>query len=217
MTSLLLVSATALEIEPVIGFLSPFQSETADNYVFGNLAITVCVTGVGMVNTAFSLGRLNGFQFGMAINAGLAGSFGAYKNGDVVSVPEDCFSELGAEDDVNFLRFEELGFGQQHLSLRNRLESRQIGFLPSASGITVNTVHGNDENIERIKRQWNADVETMEGAAFIHAANFYNWKAVQVRAISNIVEKRDKSKWDIPLAIRNLNAVVMEILKEMNF
>ena len=39
----------------------------------------------------------------LAINAGVAGSFGEYDEGEVVNVPDDCFSELGAEDDEEFL------------------------------------------------------------------------------------------------------------------
>jgi futalosine hydrolase len=217
MTNVVVVAATGLEIEPLTEFLSPYRSSATNQYVFGNLHVTICVTGVGMVNTAFTLGRLNGFDFSVAINAGVAGTFGAFRIGEVVSVPADCFSELGAEDDVNFLKIDELGFGRQHLALTARLQSPRAALLPETSGITVNTVHGNEESIRKIKDRWNAGIETMEGAAFVHAANFYQWNALQLRAISNVVEKRDRSKWDLPLALKNLNEVLIEIIKELNF
>jgi futalosine hydrolase len=214
MTHVLLVSATTLEIGETLDFLARYRSESGE-YHFGDLAVTVCITNVGMVNTAFSLGRLEGFKFSVAINAGLAGSFGELPIGEVVSIPEDCFSELGAEDDLNFLRFEDMGFGRQHLSIANRLQLQNTVFTQT-SGITVNTVHGNEENIARIKARWNAGVESMEGAAFIHAANYFNWSALQLRAVSNVVEKRDKSRWDIPLALKNLNGALIGILKQLN-
>lgn len=36
---------------------------------------------------------------------------------------------------------------------------------------------------------------------------------IQIRAISNYVEKRDKSKWNMPLAINNLNEFLIEFVK----
>ncbi len=65
-------------------------------------------------------------------------------------------------------------------------------------------------------QEYQADVETMEGAAFILAANAFNWRAIQLRAISNKVEKRNKDNWQMALAIKNLNHVVVELLQNLN-
>jgi len=54
----------------------------------------------------------------------------------------------------------------------------------------------------------------MEGAAFFYACLLSGVPFHEVRSISNFVEERDKSKWDIPLALANLNNVLFEILKE---
>ena len=52
----------------------------------------------------------------------------------------------------------------------------------------------------------------MEGAAFLascgHAKHY-----TQIRAISNYVEKRDKSKWNMPLAIKNLNDFLINFIE----
>jgi futalosine hydrolase len=45
----------------------------------------------------------------------------------------------------------------------------------------------------------------MEGAAVFYVAQQEKIPALQIRAISNLVEKRNKDNWDIPLAIKNLN------------
>src|SRR5436190_20182543 len=98
MSRLLLVSATTMEIEPTIDFLERYRVMKPLTYHINGLHVEVCVTGAGMVNTAFELGKLDGDHFDMAINAGVAGSFSHFKMGDVVNVVHDCFSELGAED-----------------------------------------------------------------------------------------------------------------------
>jgi futalosine hydrolase len=38
---------------------------------------------------------------------------------------------------------------------------------------------------------------------------------VQLRAVSNYVEIRDKSKWNIPLAVENLNIQLIEFIKTL--
>ena len=67
----------------------------------------VMVTGVGMVNTTFSLTkRLSEKSYDLVINIGVAGSFNsAIKIGDVVEVIEDNFSEIGFEDGNSFSEF----------------------------------------------------------------------------------------------------------------
>lgn len=208
MINIILVSATRFEIEPALRFLNTFNSD--------KISVTPCITNVGMVNTAFELGKQAGKNFDIAINAGIAGSFGRYKTGGVVQVAEDCFSELGAEDDDEFISIDTLGFGIQKLSIKNVLVNEVTEALPKASGITVNTTHGHEGNIKKIAERYNADVETMEGAAFIHAANAFGWQAIQLRAISNKVEKRNKEAWDIPLAIKALNEKLIELINIIN-
>ena len=56
----------------------------------------------------------------------------------------------------------------------------------------------------------------MEGAAFFYACLLGGVRFHQIRSISNFVEERDRSKWDIPLALANLNKTLFEILKEQS-
>jgi len=200
----LLVSATESEIAP---FLSHFGFKNGSNYLNGN-QVVVLVTGVGMVATAFSMGCvLAKYSFDFALNVGIAGSFNeGLSLGEVVQVTEDCFSELGAMDGPSFLSIDQLGFGNATMT---PLDSETLDILlPSEKkmkGITVNCVHGSDEEILSIKERLCPDIETMEGAAFFYACNQVELPAVQLRSISNYVERRDKSKWNIALAIETLN------------
>jgi len=216
MRKLILVSATRFEIEPTLHFLSDFES-AADVYVLGQLHIQICITGVGMVNTAFTLGTKVGEQFDFALNAGLAGSFKEHQNGTVVNVTEDCFSELGAEDAEQFITIDALGFGEQKVKPLKSLHSKILASLPQVQGITVNTVHGQEQSIATIRTRLSPQTESMEGAAFFMAANALGWSCAQVRAISNTVERRNRAAWEIPLAVKNLNDTLIHLLQtELN-
>ena len=77
----------------------------------------------------------------------------------------------------------------------------------------MNTIHGNDESILKVKQKFNPDIESMEGAAFAYCCNQYKLKWIEVRSISNQIEKRDRSKWNIPLAIKNLNEWLINFIE----
>lgn len=215
MPKIILVTATKVEIEPTLKFLNEFYLCTNNVYRLNKYDLKVCITNVGMVNTAFELGKCINENYDFAINAGIAGSFGKFNIGELVKVKQDCFCELGAENDLDFLSFDELGFGTQHLKIEYPYENNLTKKINLAKSITVNKIHGNDLSIKKVVEKYQPDIETMEGAAFIFASNSFKWKAVQLRAISNKVEKRNKNNWNIGLAINNLNVALIELIKEL--
>lgn len=199
---ILVVTATPEEQLPPSDFRFPVSS---------------LVTGVGMVNTALIMGKkLATGKFDLAINIGLAGSF--FKDiriGSVVNITRDHFPEMGAEDGNVFLSLEELGLGHAECIPKHLFRNPIIDKLPLVSGITVNTVHGNEESISMVFERFHPFVESMEGAAFFRACNEFNLPCVQLRAISNYVTRRNKESWDIPGALKNLHAKTLEILNSL--
>ena len=182
------------------------------------VALESIITGVGMTNTALQLGKYFGAgnKPDLAINLGLAGSF--FKDiriKQVVNVTSDHFSELGAEDGDDFLPIDALELGKAAITPQIPFKNAVIDKLPIVHGITVNTVHGEEKSIERVFERYHPFVETMEGAAFFMACNEFNIPCVQLRAISNYVERRDKSKWDIPGALKNLHLKAQELLHSL--
>ena len=69
-------------------------------------------------------------------------------------------------------------------------------------------------SIELAKKLFSPNVESMEGAAFFAACKGLS-NFTQIRSVSNYVEKRDKSKWQIQLAITNLNRKMLNVLTEL--
>ncbi len=168
-----------------------------------------------MTAMAFHLGKILGRKYDLAINAGVAGSFRrSISPGTVVNVVKDSFADLGAEDGEKFLTLREMGLAKgASLKAQGRWKgSKILSNLSKVDSITVNTVHGNAANIKKIIRKFNPDIESMEGAAFFFACNNFKMPCIQIRAVSNYVERRNKKAWKLMPAIENLNAFLEEML-----
>ena len=55
----------------------------------------------------------------------------------------------------------------------------------------------------------------MEGAALHYVARESNIPFVQIRAISNYIGERDKSKWEMKSAIDNLNQTLIKYIDHL--
>ena len=84
--------------------------------------------------------------------------------------------------------------------------------LPGVHGITVNTVHGNDRSIAAVRQRCEPQVESMEGAGFMYASLIHRIPFAEVRAVSNVVEKRNRGGWKMAEAIANLNDTALQII-----
>jgi futalosine hydrolase len=167
-----------------------------------------------MVATAFQLGNhlsTNNYSFGL--NAGIAGSFNREIDlGELVNVTEDKFCELGAEDGDRFMPIDELGFGESTIK---PMQTNANLTLRHVTSVTVNTVHGNEGTIEALKNRIKADVESMEGASFFYGCNQRNLPSIQIRAISNYIEKRNRENWKIEQAVTNLNTFLIDFISKI--
>jgi futalosine hydrolase len=223
---LLIVSATSLEIKPLISQLGKGRAlqHQVTRYHYKHFTIDVLITGVGMVPTAVLTSIVLGkYPYDAVINAGICGSFNhAIPLGEVLNINSDYLPEAGAEDgehflsliDLNLLKQDEFPFSGGKLINNSVFESRLINSLPSAAGVTVNTVHGNTKHIASFLERNPADVETMEGAAFLFSCKLHKIRNIQIRTVSNYIEERDVSRWNIALAVQNLNNFILNLLDE---
>ena len=169
----------------------------------------VLISGVGMIYTTISLTKeLIRNNYDLVINVGIAGSFvEKFKIGDVVEVVADCFSEIGTEVGDKFLTPTQL-----NLEIKNTFFTERKTDLNNAIGITVNTVHGKASSIAKIRNRLNPDIESMEGAAVMMVCEQFNTQTIQIRAISNMLEERNKENWNIPMAVKNLNTEIRRFI-----
>jgi futalosine hydrolase len=215
---ILIVAATESEIGPLISMCRRDWTETSAQVLTrGEVTIEFLITGVGMIRTTYALGRALSRNIpDLCINAGIAGAFpGKFEIGDVVHVTRDSIPEMGATDsDGSHLAMNDLGLTEDISSTEGLVntEAGAFDFLPCASGITVNKVHGDTAGIAKVLTHFSADIETMESGAFFYCCLKQGVSFLAIRAISNMVEPRDRTKWDIPLAITRLNDELKELL-----
>ncbi len=188
--------------------------------------VTVLITGVGMPATTFHLTQhLTTNNYDLVLNVGIAGSFSQeVKKGEVVNVISDRFADLGAEDDEKFIDIFEMGLekknkypfvnGVMQSSFSGKLKC--VDELKKVKGITVNKAHGNEKSIAKIKLKYNPDIETMEGAACFYVCTQKNIPCIQVRSISNFIEKRNRNNWDIEGAIKSLTIFIEKFIDELS-
>ncbi|MDB5129061.1 MAG: mqnB [Mucilaginibacter sp.] len=213
---ILFVAATSFEVESLK--LKVESQNNASNFEPSTLNFKLLITGVGMVATAYALGReLSKNQYDLVVNLGIAGSFDrSFALGDVVEITEDTLAELGAEDDEAFLPITQMGFGESAFKATESLYNfYKTANLKQATAITVNTVHGNEASIQKIQARLNAQIESMEGAAFFYACKEAGVACIQIRAVSNYVEKRNRDNWKIGLAVNNLNTFAAALIEEL--
>ncbi len=210
---ILVVAATPFEVESLRLEVRVKDQESRVK----NQDLEFLITGVGMVATAFALGRhLASHQYDLAINLGIAGSFDRNITlGEVVEIVEDNLSELGAEDADTFLSIESMGFGESVFKPSASLSKYTEFNLKQATAITVNTVHGHEPSIIKLTDRLQPQLESMEGAAFFYSCKQADVPCLQIRAVSNYVEKRNRDAWQIALAIKNLNSFAVGFLREI--
>lgn len=178
-------------------------------------------TGVGMVNTAFTMGAAAPvLQPGFLLNVGIAGTYDAGTElTSVFEIQEDAFADFGAESPDGFLDLEQMGFpglktpdGKNYYNVLANPYAGKTGF-PLASAITKNAVSGRDwPEIEAVRARWGFRLESMEGAAFFHAALAYGAPFAVLRAVSNYVEPRDKSRWKLTEAVSAAQLAALEFI-----
>ena len=220
----MIVAATWLEVKLLADELVLVRevSHLLRQYKTQEIEVDILTTGIGTTFTAFHLTntlRENKYRF--VLNIGIAGSLTRELNiGEVVSVISDEFADLGIEKENEFLTLFETGFMDSNEfpfehGILKATDSNGLFQLKRVKGITTNNSHGRASSIEEIKSKFSVKVESMEGAVVLYICNWFGIPCFQIRSISNFVEPRDSSKWNIPLALEKLNHVILGVLKKL--
>ena len=215
---LLLIAATSAEIQPVIDFLEK------RNFTLQSFHAEILVTGIGAVSTTYLLTSSIGKRKpDIIIQAGIAGSFGQKKAGEVVTVEQDAFGDLGAWEKDQFKTIFDLKLledNQPPFSNRVLINPYQkllfLSGLEQVRAITVNEISTDIKRIEWYKQNLSPAVESMEGAALHYVCLQENIPFLQLRSVSNAIGERDKTKWKLPEAISNLNKKLILLLNELS-
>jgi futalosine hydrolase len=141
--------------------------------------------------------------------------------GTVVTTRSECFADMGVDDNGRFTSLYGAGladpdkppFTGGHIISSGKWFDLAAGLLPPVAAATVNMASGSEAVIRRIRNAWDPDIETMEGAWLAYTCAMAGIPWIAVRAISNMVEPRNLKKWDIPLALGNLEMKMTRLME----
>ena len=181
-------------------------------------------SGVGMLATAVSLTKLISEEKpDLIVQIGIAGSFDESMTlGKVVCVKEESLGDLGVQEDGKWkdifdLKLEKSSYPPyEKRRLPNPwLNEYNLLKLPEVSAVTINEVTTSEERKLHHIKKYEAVVESMEGAALHYVCRNFNVPFVQIRAVSNYIGERDKSKWEMKTAIDNVNQAILKYIDKI--
>ena len=112
--------------------------------------------------------------YDLVIQAGIAGTFSKnIKKGEVVLVKQDAFADIGVEEKGEFKTIFQLGFADENKFpftngwlVNKHHEILQTTHLKVVKAVTVNRLSDRKKQTLQLQKVFNADIESMEGAAF---------------------------------------------------
>lgn len=202
---ILLTAATVEEIEP-----------TKNRFP----ELDVLISGVGTPSTLYHLQkRLHQVDYDFVIQAGIAGAFTTELNqGDTVLIKQDTFADLGTEEKNIFTPCFKSNLVNPYTFpfadgwLINSTTTPANFSLKWVKGVTVNKVSDNKIQKAQLLDAFDPQIESMEGAALHFVCLQENIPFLQIRSVSNYVGERDKLKWNLNEAIKNLNDELVKMI-----
>ena len=181
-------------------------------------------------------GRLQSAKPAFVLQIGIGGAYvsSGLAVGDLAIATEECYGDMGVLTPDGWRGMDFIGFPVvasdppcfNRFSLNAALvkDTRrclaaidwegsppQIGVGPF---VTVNQCSGVQVAGDAVAARFGGICESMEGAAAAHVCALYGIPFVEVRCISNLVEDRNFSTWNIPLAMRRSQMAAKAVLDD---
>lgn len=200
--------------------------------------VVYIISGMGKANAAHAATiLLEKFSPRALILFGVGGAYpsSGLRVGDIAVAEKELYGDEGVMTRDGFQGTEFIGIpltaksGKKYFNeflLDKELAGKALGALASidqppagniavATGrfVTVSTCTGTRRRALYLNKRFGGICENMEGASVAHICTLYGVRMGEIRGISNIVEGRDRAKWDMRLAAENCQKIVMEVLK----
>jgi futalosine hydrolase len=220
---ILLTAATTLEIQSTTTWLESGDTRPeSGGFRLAGHEITVLATGVGSLATLYSLlKQVRDRRPDLVLQAGIAGCLTGKKPGEVVAVKEEM-SDLGVWEGGRFKTIFDMGLAGPDafpfsggLLINPYKKLLQLSGLEQVRAISVNEITTDAARIGWYQQNGSPVVESMEGGALHYSCLRENIPFLQIRSVSNEVGVRDKTKWDIPGAVRQLNEKLIGLLERL--
>jgi len=194
--------------------------------------LLVAVTGIGKINTAMGLTSLI-LQYGprLIINTGCAGAYpeSGLGVGELALASSEILGDEGVATPSGWESLEHIGipslerketryFNEFPLTFAPAERAMQLASaldLPLRRGrfVTVSTCSGTSQRGRELYARFGGLCENMEGAAAAQVALQFGIDCMELRGISNLVEDRDLSRWDLPFAMEQAQRFILRYLE----
>lgn len=195
------------------------------------LEVEFAVTGIGIAATCYNLTKIldsallpAAKPYDLVVNIGIAGSYSAeFPIGSVAHITVEQFGDMGIETrggfqtlfDYAMLDANTLPFVDGLLKVSDPYPvTGPLEGVKDATGITFQTITGIREHNLRRMESFSPHIESMEGAAFFYVCLMEKVPFIELRAVSNEVGERDKSRWDIRAAFSALENTCVRLLEK---
>lgn len=236
---ILVVAAVAAELDLLIASLADRQvvEHPAWPVVAGCLAgvtVVCCAAGPGTANAAGATAALiERYQPSLVMMTGCGGACpgSGLAIGDLAIASEELFADLGVMTPEGWLDMQEMGLPlaiTANQTLYNRLPLAQQPLqqaLRCAGSLGLKLLKGNFATVAacsgtaargwELAERYQVICENMEGAATALVCLRYGVPCLEIRGISNLVEDRDRSRWDIPAAVQAAQRFVISFLEQL--
>jgi futalosine hydrolase len=187
------------------------------------MPIRIVVTGPGIINTVQSITAcMENARPSLMLQAGCGGGFRQHgmRIGDIAVATAEVDVHLGIETGKHNKPLLEMPFPlleidgkalkekysldmnmaeTAFLRLKTVYEPQGVSVF-KGSFITGSTVTGSEERAAFLFKTYSPCMESMEGAGAAFLSHYYQVPFLEIRCASNMVGKRELSKWDLPLA-----------------
>jgi futalosine hydrolase len=217
--NLLIAAATAKEIQP---FLATLKNN--DRLQNSQRQTDVLITGIGLTAATYSLTRqLLLKKYDLVIQAGVAGCFN--KNiplGTVVVVKKDSIADQSVVElkqlkslfDLKLVPHNQFPYKNKWLNNTHLALLKNTG-LKQVTGISVNEITTQKQKLVFYADLFKPVTESMEGAALHYVCLMQGVPFLQIRAMSNYIAERNKTKWNMMDSITNLNSTLIQIIGKL--
>lgn len=236
---IIILTATAFEQQHLRTQLEqPVQQNIAHTPwtrgVLGNRPVVLIETGVGLVNTTHALTvALQQINPELVIQTGIGGAYlqAQLNMGDIVLATEENYAELGVITPQGWHTAEEIGIPllKTHRDYYNTypldqdlvneaqhtLQTNQIN-VTTGPFVTVQQCSGRTDIGNTLAERFQAICENMEGVAAAQLCTQYNVPFLELRAISNPVEDRNRDAWDIPTALQKSQIATQTLVQALS-
>lgn len=223
--SLLIEESAAFPVN--LGHLRVYKGALAGREVL------LALTGIGKVNAASAATiLLQSFKPSLMINTGCGGAFAGSGLSicDLAVASTESLADEGVQTPEGWMGFDLIGipavkvgdaryfntFPLTESVARDALaRAERHGFRAMIGPfLTVSTCSGTACQGEELLRRFPGICENMEGAAVAQVAVMYGVPLLEVRGISNFVEDRDVSRWDLKGAVIRAQEFLLAYLKD---